>query len=256
MSRSILRKYRLPGQSYLSYLSDLRNSSTQDYVDLLCCVVDLQRDSDGGYFTLCDGSAEIRLNFKYEWVPLRVYWLKAVQRGWFLRLRNISRDKADGGEVQLLFRNNSHLIRVPDCALSVVSHIKPNLQAALTERLRIVAAAVRNRNPLSSKTYFSNTMKPQAQSDQFMVLNSQELEKELADDDDDDDDDDERDIETKEQDMSVTDEDTGFDICLKHPLHQGTVVMYVVFTLQHSCEFEHKIQHTRTQVQSCTSLQA
>ena len=86
-----------------------------------------------------------------------------------------------------------------------------------------------------------------------MVLNSQELEKELADDDDDDD---ERDIETKEQDMSVTDEDTGFDICLKHPLHQGTVVMYVVFTLQHSCEFEHKIQHTRTQVQSCTSLQA
>ena len=60
-----------------------------------------------------------------------------------------------------------------------------------------------------------------------MVLNSQELEDELADDDD-------CDIETKEEDTSVTDEDTGFDICLKHPLHPGTVVMYVVVSLMNS----------------------
>ena len=120
-------KMSSPGQNYLS-ISRSTKQFTQDYVDLLCCLVDLKRDSDGGYFMLCDGSAEIKMNFKYEWVPLRKYWLEAVQQGWFLRLRNISRDKNDGGEVELLFRNNSHLIRVPDCALSVVSHIKPNLR--------------------------------------------------------------------------------------------------------------------------------
>ena len=128
-----------------------------------------------------------------------MYWLNAVQRGWFLRLRNVSREASEGGELELRFRSNSHLNRVTDCALSVVSHIKPNLYAALSERHRIVATA--------------------AQNDQLVVLNSQELDDELADD---------CDVETKRQESTSIkdDDDTGVDICLKHPLHQGTVVMY------------------------------
>ena len=62
------RRVRTQGQSYLSYLSDLRSSSTQDFVDLLCCVVDIKRDDGGGYFILCDGSSEVKLNFTYEYV--------------------------------------------------------------------------------------------------------------------------------------------------------------------------------------------
>ena len=90
-------------------------------------------------------------------------------------------------------------------------------------------------------------MNTQVQNEHFMVLNSQELEDELADDGDDDD------IVTKEEDTSVTDEDTGFDICLEHPLHPGTVVMYVVVSLVSLLSSTNTYP---TQVQSCTSLQA
>lgn len=157
---------------------------------------------------LCDGSGGgdvVKMSYVNEWCPHRVRWLNAVKRGWFLRLRNISR-KSASGELELCFRNSSHLIRVPDCAASVVAHIKPNLHAALIERLEIANLEI-------------STL-------EVALANSQELENELADDD--------NDIvlaERSGEEEKVQSEDeeneNGFDLVLsQHPTFLGTRVTY------------------------------